>query len=381
MEPRNPDFQFVSTDTNLILSSLIAGYERITGISVGPSSPEGLFIRWVADIIVQERALNNFTGNQNLPSRAIGENLDSLAQLFRDQVRPDAQSALSTQRFHISAAQITSILVPSGVRVTDTGGVLVWETTVDAYIPIGATFVDVQIRCQTPGVVGNGFAIGQINTLIDVDRVLFYDRCENITVSDGGADRATDGEFYELLRLSMDTFSTAGSRGAYIYHAMRTSTEIADVVATSPMPGQANIYVLMGDGTIAGPELKNAVLEACTKEEVKPLTDLVIVDDPETVPYNIYFTYYISRRSQLSSSEIEADVAAAVQDYISWQHGRLGRDINPDELRRRVMAAGVKRLVLTEPVFTVLYNGIGETVPQVAEKKVVGFINGGYEDE
>ena len=75
---RNTQYQFVSTDTAALVSSLVAGYEKITGVSVQPASPEKLFIQWVADIIVQERVLNNYTGNQNIPSRAEGENLDAL---------------------------------------------------------------------------------------------------------------------------------------------------------------------------------------------------------------------------------------------------------------------------------------------------------------
>ena len=71
---RNTQYQFVSTDTGTLISSLVAGYERITGASVQPASPEKLFIQWVADIIIQERIINNYTGNQNIPSRAEGEN-------------------------------------------------------------------------------------------------------------------------------------------------------------------------------------------------------------------------------------------------------------------------------------------------------------------
>ena len=79
---RNTQYQFISTDTNTLVSALVSGYEKITGISVQPASPEKLFIQWVADIIIQERVQNNYTGNQNIPSRASGENLDALGELF-----------------------------------------------------------------------------------------------------------------------------------------------------------------------------------------------------------------------------------------------------------------------------------------------------------
>ncbi len=67
---RNPAYQFVSTDTNGIISDLIEGYELIMKSTVRPASPEMQLIRWIAHVIIQERVLNNWTGNQNIPSRA-----------------------------------------------------------------------------------------------------------------------------------------------------------------------------------------------------------------------------------------------------------------------------------------------------------------------
>ena len=165
---RNTQYQFISTDTNALVSALVSGYEKITGVSVQPASPEKLFIQWVADIIIQERVQNNYTGNQNIPSRASGENLDALGELFYVSERPTAQPAVCNERFYISEARATAILIPAGTRVTDSSSTLVWETVEDVYVDIGDTYADVQIRCQTPGVVGNDYAVGQINTIIDL---------------------------------------------------------------------------------------------------------------------------------------------------------------------------------------------------------------------
>ena len=378
---RNPEYQFVSTDTDVLVSELVAGYEKITKTTVHPASPEKLFIQWVASILLQERVWNNYTGNQNIPSRATGENLDSLGELFYETKRPQAKPAVCTMRFYISEGQNTSILVPAGTRVTDNSGELVWQTTKDAYVPIGETYVDVSAQCTTKGVIGNGYAIGQITSLVDIDSINYYARCENITVSDDGADKANDEDYYTLMRTSMDGYSCAGARGAYVYFAKKVSTEIADVLPNCPAPGYVNIYLLMDDGTLATQEIKNAVLDACSDETVRPLTDLVSVEDAEQVKYNISFTYYIQRGVSKSATEVEADVANAVQSYISWQCGRFGRDIVPDRLREYLYGIGVKRIILNEPVFTVLRDGRDNTVPQVATVGEIEILNGGYEDE
>lgn len=245
--------------------------------------------------------------------------------------------------------------------------------------PSGETSVETQARCQIAGTAGNGYSAGQINALVDLYD--YYSECTNITESDGGANEATDEEFYELMRASMDGYSCAGARGSYEYFAKQVSTEIADVVANSPTPGVVKLYVLMDDGTIATEEMKKAVLDACSEDTKRPLTDQVFVEDAEVVPYDISFTYYLQTGRTKSAAEVAAAVNEAVEQYKAWQHAKLGRDINPDELREYLYHTGVKRIDLVSPAFTVLRDGKNKTVPQVARLGTVTITNGGYEDE
>lgn len=376
---RNEEYQFIPTDTDSVISIAVAMYEKLTGTVVHPASPEMQFIRWVSNIIIQERVLNNYTGNQNIPSRAEGENLDALAELTYLRERPESKAATCKMKFSISEAQDTAILIPAGTRITDANGTLTWETVADVYVPIGQTSAEIQAQCQTVGIIGNGYAVGQINALVDVYD--YYSECKNITASEGGADRATDDEYYELMRDSMDAFSCAGARGGYIYWAKQVSTEIADVVANSPTPGVVKIYVLMEGGALAGAQMKSEVLAACSEDRRRPLTDQVSVADAEVVTYNINFTYYLQNGRTKSAAEIAAAVNEAVEQYKAWQCAKLGRDINPDELREYLYHTGVKRIELTAPVFTSLRDGSNKTVPQVARVGTVTITNGGYEDE
>ncbi len=234
---RNPEYQFIPTDPDELLTALTAGYEAIVGETVQPAGPKMQYIRWVAYIIIQERVLSNYTGNQNIPSRAEGANLDALAQLTYIRERPPANAATCTMRFYISEAQKSPVLIPAGTRITNADKTLVWATTKDSYVPIGETFVDAEnVTCQTLGTAGNGYTPGQLNKLVDIYD--YYTKCENITVSGGGSDVPSDDEYYELMRASMDAYSDAGARGGYTYFAKQAApTEIADVVANSPVPG------------------------------------------------------------------------------------------------------------------------------------------------
>lgn len=378
-EERNTQYQFVDTDTDTLVASMVSVYENLVGSTVQPASPEKLFIQWAASLMIQIYTTANYIGNQNLPSRAVGENLDALGELFNVGSRPEAQAATTTVRFTISAAQTTAVLVPMGTRVTDKSGGLVWETTADAYVAVGNTTVDVAVVCQTAGTICNGYTAGQIATAVDLFD--YYASVTNLTTSDGGADEATDDEYYALMKAGQDAYSTAGAVGAYVYHASNVSTEIADVVANNPDDGEVAIYVLMDDGTMAGTEIKAAVLAACSGDYVRPLTDSVSVKDPTASTYNITFTYYIPSDSTTSATDIATAVNDAVTEYVAWQSGKLGRDINPSMLIGLLMQTGIKRVNLTAPVFTVLSDGSDDTAPAIAQVGTVTVTSGGYEDE
>lgn len=379
------DYEFIQTDTTALVNTLIAAYEKLTGVTVQPASPERLFIAWVTDIIVQTRVAINYAANQNIPSRAVGENLDALAELFYTRQRPGAKAASCTVRFSISEAQQSAILIPAGTRITDAANTLIWETAADAYIPAGESSVDVLVHCQEAGTVGNGYVAGQLNTVVDV--FPYYVTCANITATDGGTNAATDEEFFELLKASEDAYSTAGPMGAYEYWAKSVSTEIADVKAICPIKdgeiqaGHVAIFALMDDGTIATDTIKDLILAACNDDKVRPLTDLVSVEDPSVVPYDITLTYYISRDTTTAASEIQAQVEAAVDSYAAWQCARLGRDINPSKLVSMLMATGIKRVDVSAPVFQRLNDGGDHAVPEVAALRNLTISSGGYEDE
>ena len=61
------NYKFIETDTEKIITDLIAMYEEITGYTVNPASPERLFMLWVANVFTLLSARINYTGNQNIP--------------------------------------------------------------------------------------------------------------------------------------------------------------------------------------------------------------------------------------------------------------------------------------------------------------------------
>ena len=379
---------FVDADPQALVEKLTAKYESIMNRTVHPSSPEKLFIQWVAATMVLLAEQINFAGNQNIPSKAVGEGLDNLAQIFFVRERPQAKPATVTLQFTISEEQETAVLVPAGTRVTTTDQKIVFVTDEDVYVQAGETTAQVTATCETAGTEGNGYEVGQLNTCVDL--FAYYTSVTNITMSDGGSNTATDDEFYDLLLMGQDAYTSAGARGAYEYYAKLVSTEIRDIVVNSPEPCVVHIYAVMDDGSLASSEIKAAILAACNDEDIRPLTDNVSVEDAEEVEYDITLTYYLSRDSTESAASIEESIEAAVDSFIAWQNAKIGRDINPSKLNQMVVEAGAKRTVITSPTYRVLKNGSVEDpttavpedyIPQLAKIGTVTLTNGGYEDE
>lgn len=367
-----PDIHFVDTDTNTVVNALIQSYEAFTGRTLYPADPARLFILWVADIIIQERVNIDFSARQNVPRYAEGEYLDSLAELFKDAYRLEPEKAKTTLRFTLSIPLEVATIVPAGTRVT-VDGEIIFQTVQALTIPAGDLFGDVEAECQTAGEIGNGFVPGQITQLIDI--FPYFGSVENVSESDGGADEESDVAFYERMRESVETFSTAGPLGAYEYYAKSASALIVDVKATSPEPGEVDVRVLLSGGQLPGEEILKEVLDILNADKVRPLTDHVTVAPPETVPYDIDFTYWTQEGGAVSDEKVAENIAAAVRTFKEWQGARMGRDVNPSYLISLLMQAGAKRVKVRSPVDTVVPDN---AVAVIGETAVV---NGGAENE
>jgi phage-related baseplate assembly protein len=365
-----PAISFVDTDTQTLVNSLIASYELFTGRTLYPADPARLFILWIADIIIQERIIIDESAKQNVPRYAQGEYLDSLAEIFKDTERLQASAAITTFRFYLSAAQSGAQTVPKGTRVT-VDGEITFETTEVASIAPGELYGDAAAVCQTLGEIGNGFAPGQIKQIVDI--YPFFERVENVTTSEGGADIESDARFYERLRDSMESFSTAGPVGAYTYWVKTASQKITDVKPTSPEPGVVDIRVLLQNGEFPDAEMIQKIHD--TLNGKIPLTDLVNVSEPNTHPFDVDIVYYIPAQREDSTTAIQANAAAAVEAYVKWQTERMGRDINPDELTYRLKAAGVKRVIINAPTFETIADN------EVAALQNRNVIYGGVEND
>lgn len=203
-----PEVEFVDTNTEALVNKLIASYEKITGRTLYPADPVRAFILWLADVIIQERILINESAKQNLPRYAEGKNLDSLSEIFHNTPRLKPTAAKTTLRFYLTKTLDNDFIITDTMETT-VDSEINFETTGHIIFKAGLDYADVPAVCTTTGEVGNGFAPGQINKLVS-DEFLYFKEVQNITETAGGSEEEEDTAYYNRMRESEESYTTAG---------------------------------------------------------------------------------------------------------------------------------------------------------------------------
>lgn len=337
---------FIDRDPAAITAEMVASVETLLGKTLYPAQGERLMIDFFAyrESLVRE-AIND-AATQNLVRYARAPMLDELGLLV-GVARLEATPAKTTVRLALSAAPSGSVAIPAGWRVA-TGGGVQFQTLVETVVPAGAMVVDLAVRAVETGSAGNGYLPGQINTVVDVV-ALSIASVANLATTSGGAAAEDDERLRTRIMLAPESFSTAGSVGAYRFHALRAHPDIIDVAVLSPSPGVVSLYPLLSSGQ-PGPPVLEAVLATCSSEKVRPLCDTVQALPPEAVDYAIVAELTLKTTANASVTLEAANAAAAV--YAARLSGGLGRDIVPSQIIAALSLSGVYQVSLSSPAAT-----------------------------
>lgn len=366
-----PEINFLTTDPNELVRDVVTIYEEAEGRKLAQADPLYLIFLTFASVITKQNIAINDAARQNLLYYARDGMLDHKGAEVNTP-RLQATAATVKVRYFLTKTSNTSRIVPKDSLVTTDESEVFFASVAEVVIPPNTLEFDIDFKCTVAGTLGNGFYLGQINTL--VKPLPFVSHIENITVSNGGAGVEEDEPYRERVYLAPESFSNAGSSGAYEYFAKKASALIEDVYVYTPSPGYVNISILMKNGELPTQEVIDAVHDACNAKEVRPLTDFVTVEAPEVVHYNLDLTYYIETDA-VNKELIHFKVQQAIEAFILWQSSKIGRDINDSKLIRECIRAGANRVNLNSPVFTPINPG---QVPKLANKNIVF---GGLEDD
>lgn len=162
----------------------------------------------------------------------------------------------------------------------------------------------------------------------------------------------TDADYRQRLALKPESWSTAGPRDAFKFHAISADGQIKDASVTSPQGGTTQIYVLTRTGTgIPDATLLATVSGAVNGETVRPLSEEVLVSAPTIVNYSLDIA--LTLFAGPSTEVVRQAVETALQQFAAASH-RLGNDIIRSAIDAAAHVAGVKKVVINSPAADVL---------------------------
>lgn len=338
---------FVDIDPAATEADLISRYEGKSGKTLYPAQIERLFIDLIAYTKTRSDMAIQNAGEQLLVRFADAPILDYLGELVATP-RLLASPARCPVRFNLPAAVQQPLLIPAGIRVSTQDAKITFLTDQDAIIPAGQAQVSVTSTCLTAGVVGNGWAVGQISSIGNSPAVGLT--ATNTSVTADGAEDEDNDRYRERIILAPEAFSNAGSRGAYRYHALAVHQSIIDVAVHGPDDGQIDGHVALFPLTNTGlptADLLQRIKSQVSGEKLRPLCDTVNAIAPTVVPYQIKarLTFYdTADRAQAMNA-----AKAAAEAYAAERRAGLGRDLVQEQITALLQVNGVYRAELELP--------------------------------
>ena len=348
---KREDVKVVDDSLDTALAQTIADYEARTGKTLQPAHIERLLINTYAyrESLALQKV--NEAYRQQHPRFATGLMLD----LCGDDVntpRLSSQPARTTLRFTANTGTST-ITIPAGTRV----GVndIYFATTAAVTLKPTQATADVFAVCEQVGVVGNGWAIGQINTPAKALHASI--KVSNITEPTGGVDDERDEAYRERILLAPESFSIGGTYGAYQYFVREVSPYICDVNIDNDIDASGNVIggtVVATVLTLAG--LPSAELLAQITTEMSDEKRRLLCDT-FSARACVKKNYSITAQLDLLTGANEDETLLAAREslnaqYLQPRQNKLGLDIVPLDIQTALKVAGVYNVRLTNPTLT-----------------------------
>jgi len=156
-------------------------------------------------------------------------------------------------------------------------------------------------------------------------------------------DGELDARLRRRIQLSMESFTTAGSPGSYIFHALSTSTGVKDATAVAERGTGRVIVTIMADGSdpVPGQSLVDSVYDRLMSDGIKPLTDDISVLPVSKIPADIQanITLYPGPDASLVVADINKALTA-LRNRVS----QIGRDLKRSAVLAALTQEGVQNV-------------------------------------
>jgi phage-related baseplate assembly protein len=159
-----------------------------------------------------------------------------------------------------------------------------------------------------------------------------------------------DGEFDDRFRkriaLAPEAYASAGSAGGYIFHALSVSADVFDAAATCPAPGIAQVVITGANGAAASGDLVAAVQDRLSSDEIRPLTDQIVVRAASIPAYEMSVRLSIPDGP---SPTVIKQLASDSLTQLAAQRYRVGAGVDLSAIVGAAYVPNVQRITVLAP--------------------------------
>lgn len=164
---------------------------------------------------------------------------------------------------------------------------------------------------------------------------------------DAAAVWETDAALRARAQLAPEAYTTAGSVGAYEYHARAADPRVKDVSVTSPTPGEVLVTVLADTETGVPPgDLIATVQTALSQSDVRPLCHGVTVAAPTMMAFAVTATIVVGDGPDATA--VLAAARVALDEYITSVR-RIGSTVAVSGILAALHRPSAIRVTMTSP--------------------------------
>ncbi len=299
----------------------------------------------------------DWSAKQNTLPYAMGGFLDVIVAIYgllrSPRIPPTA--GLVTLQFTLPKLYPNLQIIPAGTQVADTSGTnLVFQTLTPLSIPPNVLSGTISATCTTFSSLSSSVPIGTITTIINWDvSQPFFPAAINTNIPSQGSAGESDSAYASRMFIVTDSFSNAGSYGAYKFFGLKADPTISDLTVAGPedglAPGNVLLTVLCQGGTMPSAGILSEVLALVNPYNMRDLCANVWAFAPTGVNVSVNVTYHIPIENIGSLTEIQANVEIAVDTWIVNVTQFLAQDIDPSTLTQMMVDAGAIGVRIISP--------------------------------
>lgn len=334
--------KLIDSDPKKLLNFALSKHEDITGERLSIASEKAHLYSTFSYLMSNILYEMNDIALQNYLPYARGKRLDLKGELFGERGdRIKASYSKVVMQCNISEIIDRTVFIKKGTRFINSENI--FYSLEEGIIKTGELFTTVLCQSEHSGNIGIILA-GEITQIID--KYDFYQSCFNVKDVVSGGDIESDNQYTERLKEIPESFTCAGSEGAYKFWIKQSSQLVNQVIIKSPTPNVIDAYVY-GNNALISDEEKKVIKEYITKSDRLPLNDLVTIKNPDVIEFDFVADFYLYENEIRNINSLKDLLETKIRKSFSTL--KIGESINLQDIIQIIKNENIKKCTITSP--------------------------------